>query len=134
MVISTDYFMRIPSIRMAEACSTSGSAPVFMYRFDWETPVFDGRLGAGHGVDYPFFFDNLDSALVSTSGPAREQLAAQMSGAVLELARSGDPNHDRLPDWPRYVDAQRATMLFDRTSTLAEDPDGEERQVWDDVI
>jgi para-nitrobenzyl esterase len=134
MVISTDFFMRIPSIVMAEACATAGPSPVFMYRFDWETPAFDGLLGAGHGVDYPFFFDNLDSATVSSSGPAREKLATEMSRSVVALAKNGDPNHDRLAKWVDYEPAKRATMLFDVESALVDDPDGAERELWAGII
>jgi para-nitrobenzyl esterase len=134
IVISTDYHMRIPSVRMAEACAANGSAPVFMYRFDWESPAFDGLLRAGHGVDYPFFFDNLESATVSSSGPGREKLAAEMSGSVLALARNGDPNHDGLARWAGYDSTRRATMLFDVESALVDDPDGDERELWVDII
>jgi para-nitrobenzyl esterase len=134
MAISTDYYMRIPSIVMAEARAAAGTAPVFMYRFDWESPVFDGRLGAGHGVDYPFFFDNLESATVSSTGPAREKLAGEMSGSVVALARNGDPNHDQLASWSSYDPTRRATMLFDMESTLVDDPNGDERALWADII
>jgi para-nitrobenzyl esterase len=105
-----------------------------MYRFDWESPAFDGLLRAGHGVDYPFFFDNLESAAVSSSGPGREKLAAEMSGSVLALARNGDPNHDGLARWAGYDSTRRATMLFDVESALVDDPDGDERELWVDII
>jgi para-nitrobenzyl esterase len=133
MAISTDYYMRIPSITLAEACASRKSAPVFMYRFDWASPVFDGRLGAGHGVDYPFFFDNLESATVSSVGPGREKLAAEMSRSVVALAKNGDPNHDRLVCWTTYEPARRATMLFDVESSLVDDPNRDERTLWADV-
>jgi para-nitrobenzyl esterase len=133
-VISTDCYMRIPSIRMAEACAADGSAPVFMYRFDWETPALGGRLGAGHGVDYPFFFDNLASAAVSNSGPRREHLATEMSNSVVALAKNGDPNHDRLTNWDPYDSARRATMLFDVESSLVDDPNADERMLWEGIV
>ena len=112
----------------------AGPASVFIYRFDWTTPIFDGRLGAGHGVDYPFFFDNLESATVSSVGPAREKLAAEMSGSVVALARNGDPNHDRLTTWTDYEATRRTTMIFDVESALVDDPDGYERGVWSGII
>jgi para-nitrobenzyl esterase len=134
VAILTDQHMRIPSIRMAEAASGTASSPVFMYRFDWETPAYEGQLGAGHGVDYPFFFDNLDSAVVSNDGIGREPLAAQMSGAVLALAAKGDPNHDGLPPWPSFNREHRSTMLFDVRSHVVNDPNGEERSIWENII
>lgn len=134
LAISTDHHFRIPSVRMAETCAAAGSAPVFMYRFDWESPAFGGIIAAGHGVDYPFFFDNLDSATVTSEGPGREQLAAEMSGAVVALARNGDPNHDGLAPWDTYDAKRRATMLFGQKSVIDDDPDGDERMLWDDIV
>lgn len=134
IAINTDHHMRIPSIRMAEAASGPGRAPVHMYRFDWETPALGGMLKAGHGVDYPFFFDNLEAATVSSEGPGREALAGQMTAALIAFARSGDPGHDGLPAWPPYDTGQRATMLFDVTSTAADDPAGSERALWDGIV
>jgi para-nitrobenzyl esterase len=49
-----------------------------------------------------------------------------MSKAWLSFARTGDPNHSRLPDWPPYTVNQRATMLFNTTSTVSNDPNSEE--------
>jgi para-nitrobenzyl esterase len=119
---------------MAEAASGPGRAPVHMYRFDWETPALGGMLKAGHGVDYPFFFDNLEAATVSSEGPGREALAGQMTAALIAFARTGDPGHDGLPAWPPYDTGQRATMLFDVTSTAADDPAGSERALWDGIV
>jgi para-nitrobenzyl esterase len=133
VAIDTDRHMRIPSIRMAEAAASSGRSPVFMYRFDWETPALGGVLGAGHGVDYPFFFANLDAATVSSEGPGRDRLADQMSAALASFAAGGDPNHDGLPAWPAYDAERRATMLFDVESAVVDDPAGDERRLWDGI-
>ena len=54
-----------------------------------------------------------------------------MSGALVALARTGDPNHDAIPPWPPYSTADRATMLFDVEPHVEKDPMGAERQVWD---
>lgn len=133
MAIMTDQHMRIGSIRMAEAAATTGAAGTYMYRFDWESPALGGILKAGHGVDYPFFFDNLDTAIVTSEGPGRAELAAQMTGALLAFARTGDPNHDGLPEWPRYDAERRATMVFDQDCHVLDDPDGAERALWTDL-
>ncbi|CAB4363686.1 unannotated protein [freshwater metagenome] len=134
LAISTDFHMRIPSVRMAEACAASGSAPVFMYRFDWESPAFGGLIGAGHGVDYPFFFHNLAAATVTSEGPGRERLTAEMSGAVVALARNGNPSHAGLVPWDTYDASRRATMLFAEKSAMDDDPHGDERALWDDIV
>ena len=57
--IVTDWFYRIPAIRLAEA-HTKGSGTTYMYEFAWRSPKFDGKLGACHFLEVPFAFDTLD--------------------------------------------------------------------------
>ena len=42
----------------------------------------------------------------------------------MAFARTGDPNHPGLPTWPAYDDARRATMIFNTTSRVGDDPNG----------
>mgnify|MGYP000973101011 CR=1 FL=1 len=46
----------INSIRLAERKAAQGQAPVFMYRLDYETPIFGGILRSPHGLDTPMIF------------------------------------------------------------------------------
>jgi para-nitrobenzyl esterase len=48
--LTTDRTFRIPAIRLAEKQAKRGEH-VWMYRFDWRTPVFGGRLGACHALE-----------------------------------------------------------------------------------
>jgi para-nitrobenzyl esterase len=61
------------------------------YRFDWRSPLFDGRLGACHGLELPFVFDTLASAqgLVGPTPPP--ELATEMNAAWARFAETGDP-------------------------------------------
>ena len=54
-------------------------------------------------------------------------LADQVSDAWLAFARSGDPNTGGLPRWPAFDAQRRATMVFDATSAVADDPLREQR-------
>jgi para-nitrobenzyl esterase len=128
--LATDRF-RVGSIRLAERKIAGGATPVFMYRFDFTTPVLDGRLGAPHAIDIGFCFDNLDKTGLHGGRPEAPALAERVSEAWLAFARHGDPNHGGLPAWPPYDTARRATMLFDVDCRVADDPDGEERRAWD---
>jgi carboxylesterase type B len=56
--IFTDWFFRIPAIRLAEA-RVASSAATYMYEFAWRSPQFDKRLGACHALEIPFVFDTL---------------------------------------------------------------------------
>jgi para-nitrobenzyl esterase len=100
-----------------------------MYRFDWETPANGFAGTAPHGVDTVFFFDNTAAAGVTQNGPARDQLAAQTSSALVSLAGSGSPQHEGLPPWPPYEKSRRTTMLFDVQSHVVDDPAADAREI-----
>jgi para-nitrobenzyl esterase len=131
LLIASDEFMRIRHIRFTEALLEGGAPNTRMYLFDFRQPNADGVARAGHGADMPYCFDNLDRA-PAADGPHAAPLVRAMSGALVALARRGDPNHDALPAWPRYSTAERATMVFDVESHVALDPMGEQRRIWDE--
>jgi para-nitrobenzyl esterase len=135
IAVLSDQVFRIPAIRLAEAQSMH-QPRTFMYLFSWATPIFDGRLGACHGLDVPFVFDNLQKPgadLFTGGGADRDRLAEQMSRAWLAFARNGAPAAPTLPPWPAYEVAQRSTMIFDSESGVEDDPAAEERRVWDGI-
>jgi para-nitrobenzyl esterase len=112
----------------AERKSAAAKAPVYMYRFQWYSPVSGGRLRAMHCMDIPFAFDNVDnSQSIVGSGRDRQALADRMSRAWVAFARSGDPNHAGLPRWERFTPSHRATMMFNTECHQAVDPYGTER-------
>ena len=132
VAISTDAKFRIPAIRVAEAKIEGGGAHVYMYAYAWGHPDPGGTVRAPHGLDMPFFFDNVDKAPIA-AGPQAESLAKATSGALIALALTGDPSHAALPAWPAYTLDRRATLRFDVPSTVEDDPLGAERACWDDV-
>ncbi len=101
-----------------------------MYAFNWETPLFGGRLKAPHALDVPFTFDTLDFTNATDRSPAAHKLAATMSGAWAAFARSGRPEHPALPAWPAYNQTERATMILDSECRVESDPGGETRLLW----
>ena len=130
VAITSDRFMRIESITLAERQAAQHAAPVFMYLFTWETPVLGGKLKSPHALEIPFVFDNVATDRLSGDTPTKFALAEKMSDAWLAFARSGDPNHGGIPKWPGYSIEQRATMIFDNECTVAHDPYGAERLAW----
>ena len=50
----TDRFFLLPALAVAEA-RAGGPAATYFYEFAWRHPL----VGAGHGLDVPFVFDNL---------------------------------------------------------------------------
>jgi len=119
------------AITLAERKFAQGKAPVYMYLFAWRSPALGGKLGAPHTSEIPFVWDNTDIPKVMTTGsPAEKVLAAKMSGAWIQFAKTGNPNHDDLPNWPAYTPKDRATMVFDNTCKAVNDPNSEERKLW----
>jgi para-nitrobenzyl esterase len=55
--VITDWFFRIPPIRVAEARAASGADRIWMYRFDHPEPQDNRRFGACHAAEIPFVFD-----------------------------------------------------------------------------
>ena len=48
-----------------------------------------------------------------------------MSEAWIRFARSGNPNHSGLANWPAFTAANGATMIFDNTCAAVNHPDRE---------
>jgi len=125
-IIASDGF-RTPVMLEAERKSAQ-PAPVYAYYFTWKTPVRDGKLKAFHTLEIPFVLANVDEAKSMTgSGADRYPLQDKMSGAWASFARSGNPNHKGLPNWPKFDTKQRASMIFDNQCKVVDDPHSEER-------
>ena len=115
------------AIRCAELKAQQGGAPVYSYLFDWSAPAFGAKYRAFHGVEHPFVFRHLDQATGLGAGPEMTGLEAVMSNAWLAFARSGNPNHAGMADWPAFEMRNRATMIFNRASHSVKDPDAHAR-------
>lgn len=125
--IVTDWFFRIPALRVAEARSKEGSSPTYVYEFAWRPPTFEGRLGACHYLEVPFAFDNLytEDDLPLTGPNPPQELADTMHSAWVSFIKAGNPG------WTAYNLENRPTMRFDETSGVVNDPRSAERKLWD---
>ena len=114
----------------AERKAAQNGAPVYLYLFAWQTPVLDGRPRSFHCSEIPFVFANTDRCETMTGGgqQARE-MATKMSKAWLNFAKTGNPDHSGLPQWKPFTKDNGATMVFNNTSEVRKDPDGEARQL-----
>jgi para-nitrobenzyl esterase len=125
--IQTDWYWRIPAIRLADAHAQSASA-TYMYEFAWRSPQFNGRLGACHGIEIPFVFHTLGNGTELLWGADPPQwLADTVHAAWVAFATNGNCG------WPKYDLSRRATMRFDTTSEVVDDPRSAERALWEGV-
>jgi len=125
-----DSFMMLGSMQLAERKAAQRGAPVYVYMLAWETPVGNGIFKSPHTLEIPFVFRNVDRALALTGeSSAARSLEQEMSSAWIEFARRGDPNTEALPTWPAYDAKRRATMVFDETPRVENDPKGQARKL-----
>jgi len=125
IAVSSEHF-RLNSIRLAERRIAAGHAPVYMYLFDYEV---NDLLKATHAMEIAFAFSNFRYS--PDAGPEALQLETNISEAWIAFARTGNPNHPKLPRWPAYTTKNRETMIFDTRSRIVNDPRPEEWRIWE---
>jgi len=127
-VIQTAPGFRQGSVTIAERKAAQAGAPAYLYWFGWKTKVLEGRPLAFHCQDLPFWFDHVDRCARQTGGTAEAHaLADKMSKALVAFTRTGDPNHEGIPQWPTYSATNPANMVWDDEVSVENDPDGELR-------
>ncbi len=129
--VETDWWCRMSAVRLAEA-RLNARASTFVYEFAWPSPVGGGLFGACHALEISFVFDTLDKGANQMVGPLLgdappQSLADTMHKAWVAFAATGNPG------WPKYEASRRATMRFNATSQVVEDPRAWEREFWQGV-
>lgn len=105
-------------------------APAFAYMMNWESPAAGGIFKSPHTMEIPFMLYSYDKVRAFVGqGAAPSRMAAQIGGAWIAFARTGNPDHRGLPHWPRFDPATRPVMVFDDVSKVVNDPLPEVRQV-----
>jgi len=106
--------VRSNALKQAAVKNAQGGAPVYVYLFEWQSPVNDGSLGAAHGMELPFMFNNIAMARTLTGGGKDAYaLADKISSAWISFVKTGNPNCKVLPKWEAYSPQKGATMIFD---------------------
>ena len=125
-LVDIDAFFRPGMVAQANAKSASSSAPVYVYLFTWQSPVLDGVYKSLHCMEIPFVMNNIARCEEMTGGGKDAYaLADKASQAWINFARSGNPNHKGLPNWPKYNASVGATMILDNTCVVRNHPDKE---------
>ena len=109
-----------------------GGAPVYMYLFNWNTPVQEGMWRTPHALEIGFVFDNVaKSESMSGMGEEQQRVADVMADSWIAFARTGDPNNGLVPQWAPYNLETRPVMVLDETPELVNDPRGEQMRQFD---
>lgn len=130
--VSSNFAMA-GSVRLAErkaAQAAHGGAPVYMWYLTWETPVDHGVFKTPHTMEIPFMLYSFDRVRTFVGpGPQPRHMADQLCGAWVAFARTSRPDGPLTPHWPPYDPARRATMVFNLTSRVVDDPNAEVRRI-----
>src|SRR5258708_11418169 len=111
--IDVDLVFRPLVIQQANQKSLTGAAPVYVYLFTWQSPVFDGAYKAFHCMDLPFVFNNISRCEEMTGGGQKAYLLAdKMSEALIQFSRNGNPNHKKMAYMAGETSTNRASIMF----------------------
>jgi para-nitrobenzyl esterase len=139
MGIARDVGFRMPSIWLAEG--HSAVAPVYLYRFDFATPMLRLlRIGATHAMELPYVWGNLvmgpkDPTYKLGGLKAGRAVSQRMRARWCAFADQGKPTGlPGEPEWLPYQDTDRASLVIDRSDTVVHDLDRDIRAVWGDRV
>lgn len=130
-LLTAEHFW-MPSVRFAEAHAAAGGE-AWMYRFDLASDAGPFKGYAPHAADLQFIFDASPEALSLGLARSEPELSRSVHAMWARWAK-GLADLDGAPPWPAYRLDRRETMLIDVPPTVAADPRGEERVLWDGVI
>lgn len=135
MGIARDVGFRMPSLWIAEGHETV--APVYMYRFDWATPMLKLlRVGATHATELPYVWGNFsqgpkDFTFRLGGLKTGREVSARMRTRWCNFATHGTPNGPAgEPEWLPYQSSDRACLVFNRRDAVAHDLDSKIRTMW----
>jgi len=121
--------VREAAIAQATAKAALGGALAYLYWFTWQTPILNGRPRAFHCAEIAFVFNNTDRCETMTGGGAEARALAELvSDAWIHFARTGNPNHAKLPHWAAFSPDEVPTMIFDNRTQLINNPDRDEQR------
>lgn len=112
-LINLDTIFRVPTSKFIRSFAKEGGQ-VYSYLFALEFPYQHGKI-AWHCSDIPFVFHNTELVPVANIPEVSDKLEEQIFAAVMNFARTGNPNHADIPEWPVTVEGDEATMVFDKT-------------------
>ncbi|MGO4518224.1 carboxylesterase/lipase family protein [Terriglobus sp. 2YAB30_2] len=113
---TTNGFIAMGAWRWAEAQSKTGQSPVYRFRFDRPAPAEPlhptGKY-AFHSTELEYVFGTLDVRQGATWQSADRKLSDEVVIYWTNFARTGDPNGNGLPTWPRYDKEKKLIHLDD---------------------
>jgi para-nitrobenzyl esterase len=131
--VYADQYMTEPARHLADEMARAGQ-PVWHYRFSYVAETSrDEQPGVLHGFELPYTLD-MPGALVGEGAVTAEDrgMAELVSAYWVSFAKTGDPNGDDRPDWPRHDPESDLLMNFTDDGAVVEpDPIGARLDLWE---
>jgi para-nitrobenzyl esterase len=107
-----------PARHLADEMARAGQ-PAWLYRFAYVAEAQRAtNMGALHAMELPFTM-NIPSAFVSNQvTPTDKAMANLASGYWVQFGRTGDPNGDGRPVWPRHDPAADRILHFTNSGII----------------
>ncbi|MBO5563153.1 MAG: carboxylesterase/lipase family protein [Bacteroidales bacterium] len=116
-MLYVDTRVRANAIRMVTAKSRMGNKHVYLYHFNWKPE--NNILGASHGMELPFMFNNVARQRGMTgSSESAYQLQDAVSDYWISFIKTGDPNCAGRPVWEPFTEEKGACMVLDNPCTV----------------
>ena len=132
--IASDVGFRMPSVWLAEGhCAV---APVYLYRFDYSTPLLKLLLvGAAHATELPYVWGTLggpkDPTLKLGGAKTAKAISKRVRTRWINFATQAKPTGPSgEPEWTPYQKTDRACLVIDKRDTVVQDLDAHIRAAW----
>ncbi|MGU3501454.1 carboxylesterase/lipase family protein [Mycobacterium sp. C31M] len=136
--VARDVGFRMPSIWFAEGHQRV--APVYMYRFDWSTPMLRALgLGGAHATELPYVWGNLvagrkDPTFKLGGLAAGTEVSRRMRARWCSFAKGTGPEAEAATSWRPYRPDDRANLVIGRDDEVVVDPDHVQRSTWGEEV
>lgn len=111
-MLYADLGFRSGAVKQAAIKSAQGGANAYLYLFTWKPE--SNALGASHGMELPFMFNNVAVMREMTGSSERAyKFEDIVSSAWISFIKTGNPNTQGMPNWEPYNAETGPTMILD---------------------
>lgn len=115
-MLTLDFLFRLPTQQYIRQRSGLNNC-TYSYLFNLDLPVDGGRT-PWHCADIPYVFHNTELVPATQESGVTEKIEAQIFESLMAFARTGNPNHPGLVQWPHSTPQEEYTMVFDKQTAV----------------